>query len=170
MKSYDIIIIGGGPGGYSAAIRAAQLGAKVLLIEEDKLGGTCLNKGCIPTKALYQNARMVNDLKRAETFGIRLEGFSIDFGEIMQRKQQITDRLREGVEKLVRANAVELAFGKGRFVSAGTVKVTDSGNNERIFSAKNIVIATGSAPVKPKIEGFGLPGVMVSDDVLSRRN
>lgn len=163
----DIVIIGGGPGGYTAAIRAAQLGAGVLLIEAENLGGTCLNKGCIPTKALYKNAQMINEFHTASEFGIKLEGFTIDICEMMQRKQRIVDRLKEGIAQLIKANSIEMVFGKASLVSGGKVKVADSQGNESIITAKNIIIATGSVPVKPPIPGIDLPGVMTSDEILS---
>ena len=163
----DIVIIGGGPGGYTAAIRAAQQGADVLLIEAENLGGTCLNKGCIPTKALYQNARMIHGLNRTEEFGIRLAGFTVDFGEMMRRKQGITDRLKEGIAQLVKANSIEMMFGKASLAEGKTVRVIDSNGSENIIHAGNIIIATGSVPLKAPIAGIDLPGVMTSDEILS---
>jgi len=164
----DIVIIGGGPGGYTAAIRAAQLGARVLLVEGENLGGTCLNKGCIPTKALYKNAQLINELNTAAEFGIKLDGYTIDFNEIMQRKQRIVDRLKEGIAQLIKANSIEMVYGKASLVSKEMVKVIDSQGNETKISTKNIIIATGSVPVKPPITGINLPGVMTSDEILFR--
>jgi len=162
----DIVIIGGGPGGYTAAIRAAQLGAKVLLVEGENLGGTCLNKGCIPTKALYKNAQMINEFNNAAEFGIKLDGFTIDIYEIMQRKQRIVDRLKEGVAQLIKANSIEMVYGKATLVSRGKVKVIDTQGNENVINAKDIIIATGSVPLKPPITGINLPGIMTSDEIL----
>lgn len=164
----DIVIIGGGPGGYTAAIRAAQLGASVLLVEAENLGGTCLNKGCIPTKALYKNAQLINELNTAAEFGIKLDGYTIDFNEIMQRKQRIVDRLKEGIAQLIKANSIEMVYGKASLVSKETIKVIDTQGNETMISTKNIIIATGSVPVKPPITGINLPGVMTSDEILFR--
>lgn len=163
----DIVIIGGGPGGYTAAIRAAQLGAEVLLIEAENLGGTCLNKGCIPTKALYQNARMINELNQAEEFGIKLDGFHIDLAEMMQRKQSIVDRLKDGIARLIKLNSIEMLYGKASLVSGDKVKVTDPAGNEIGIKAKNIIIAAGAVPAKPPIPGIDLPGVITSDEILS---
>jgi dihydrolipoamide dehydrogenase len=163
----DITIIGGGPGGYTAAIRAAQLGANVALIEAEDLGGTCLNRGCIPTKALYRNAQMINELKRASEFGIHLEGFTIDINEMMQRKQQIVDRLKAGVAQLIRANSIEFIVGKASLVSKDTVQVVGPQGSSCIINTKNIIIATGSVPLKAQIEGINLPGIMTSDEILS---
>ena len=125
----DIVIIGGGPGGYTAAIRAAQLAAEVLLIEAENLGGTCLNKGCIPTKALYQNARMIHELNQASEFGIKLDGFHIDLAEMMQRKQSIVDRLKDGIARLIKLNSIEMLYGRAGLVSEDTVKATDLEGN-----------------------------------------
>ena len=162
----DILIIGGGPGGYTAAIRAAQLGASVLLVEAEDLGGTCLNKGCIPTKALYKNAQLINELNTAAEFGIRLDGYTINMNVMLQRKQRIVDRLKEGIAQLIKANSIEMVYGKASLVSKEKVKVIDSKGNETVISTKNIIIATGSVPVKPPITGINLPGVMTSDEIL----
>lgn len=166
----DIVIIGGGPGGYTAAIRAAQLGAKVVLVEAENLGGTCLNKGCIPTKSLYKNAQMINELNNAAEFGIKLDSFTIDFAEMMQRKQKIVDRLKEGIAQLIKLNSIETLYGTASLVSRETVKVIDSEGNEREIKAKNIIIAAGSVPVKPPISGMDWPGVITSDEILSIDN
>lgn len=163
----DIVIIGGGPGGYTAAIKAAQLGAKVLLVEAESLGGTCLNIGCIPTKALYKNAQMINELNIAAEFGIKLDGFTVDLTEMMQRKQKIVGRLKEGITQLIRLNSIELKYGKASLVSRNAIKVTDSEGNVSEIKTKNIIIAAGSVPAKPPIPGIDLPGVITSDEILS---
>src|SRR5690554_3052129 len=103
MIEKDITIIGGGPGGYVAAIRAAQLGATVALIEEREIGGTCLNRGCIPTKALYTNAEILNTLREINRFGINVENYSLDFEEVQKRKQEVVNKLVGGVEQLIKA-------------------------------------------------------------------
>lgn len=162
----DIIIIGGGPGGYVAAIRAAQLGANVCLIEKDRLGGTCLNRGCIPTKALYKNAEILNTLKHIDDYGISVDNYKIHVDKLQSRKQGIVDGLVAGVEQLIKANKVELIKGKGKLVDNKTVEVTFEDNSTRIISTKNIIIATGSKPIIPNIQGIELPGVLLSDDIL----
>jgi dihydrolipoamide dehydrogenase len=111
----DILVIGGGPGGYVAAIRAAQLGASVCLIEKDRLGGTCLNRGCIPTKVLYRNAEILNTLKSIDEFGINIDGYNINVEKIQSRKQSVIDQLVGGVEQLLKANKVEIVFGTASF-------------------------------------------------------
>jgi dihydrolipoamide dehydrogenase len=166
MKKYDLLIIGGGPGGYVAAIKGAQLGLSVGLIERDKVGGACLHKGCIPTKALIQSTHVYELFKRSKEFGIVTKGVSANFSEFHKRKQTIVNRLFGGVEHLLKKNKVDLLKGTGQIVSPGKVLVTDVSKIKEEVSAKNIIIATGSSPVVFK----GLPhdkeNVLTSDDIL----
>ncbi|MBZ0107939.1 MAG: dihydrolipoyl dehydrogenase [Candidatus Scalindua rubra] len=166
MKKYDLLIIGGGPGGYVAAIKAAQLGLSVGLIERDKVGGACLHKGCIPTKALIQSTQLYELFKRSKEFGIVAEGVSADFSEFHKRKQTIVNRLFGGVEHLLKKNKVDLLYGTGQIISPGKVLVKDGNKIKEEVSAKNIITATGSSPVVFK----GLPhdkkNVLTSDDIL----
>jgi dihydrolipoamide dehydrogenase len=163
----DLIVIGGGPGGYVAAIRAAQLGAKVSLIEKDKLGGTCLNRGCIPTKALYRNAEILNTLKEIDTFGISLGEFNIDIEKIHCRKQCIIDQLVGGVAQLLKANGVEVINGTAAFKDKNIVQITLVDGSTKTLSAANIIIATGSTPAIPPITGADLEGIYTSEDILN---
>jgi dihydrolipoamide dehydrogenase len=140
----DIIVIGGGPGGYVAAIRAAHLGAKVCMIEKDRVGGTCLNRGCIPTKALWRNAEILNTLKNIKEFGIEIEGYSINVEEVQNRKQKIVEQLVSGIEKLLDANKVEVINGTASLKDKNTVVLTLSDGSSKELTAKNIIIATGS--------------------------
>ncbi len=166
MKKYDLLIIGGGPGGYVAAIKGAQLGLSVGLIERDKVGGACLHKGCIPTKALIQSTHVYELFKRSKEFGIATKGVSADFSEFHKRKQTIVNRLFSGVEHLLKKNKVDLLKGTGQIVSSDKVLVKDGNKIKEEVSAKNIIIATGSSPVVFK----GLPhdkeNVLTSDDIL----
>jgi len=166
MKKYDLLIIGGGPGGYVGAIKVAQLGLSVGLIERDKVGGVCLHKGCIPTKALIQSTHVYELFKRSKEFGIVTKGVSANFSEFHKRKQTIVNRLFGGVEHLLKKNKVDVLKGTGQIVSPGKVLVTDGSKIEEEVSAKNIIIATGSSPVVFK----GLPhdkeNVLTSDDIL----
>lgn len=162
----DIVIIGGGPGGYVAAIRAAQLGAEVVLVEKDRLGGTCLNRGCIPTKAYYRNAQFLNDMRQARSFGIAVEGFSVDIKKMLERKQLIVNHLNEGIGHLLKANGVEVVNGTGSIVDRETVEVTDASGFKTRMNVKNIIIAAGSVPARPFIPGINLTGVMTSDELL----
>jgi len=167
MSEIDVVIIGGGPGGYVAAIKAAHLGLKAVLIEKDKLGGVCLNKGCIPTKALVGTAEILNHLQRAEEFGIQVKDYSFDFPAIMKRKDLITRRLSSGVEQLMKANQVRVVLGEGQIVEPGKVEITDTAGEKEVIKTKNIVIATGSKVIKLPIPGIDSEGVITSDEALS---
>ena len=162
----DIIVIGGGPGGYVAAIHASQLGARVTVVEKERLGGTCLNKGCIPTKVLYKNAEIINQLKSINEFGISIDAYMVNMPDMIKRKQNIVTRLTDGVGQLLKANSVEVVYGTAKLVEKGIVEVT--GSNGEIFKlqGKNILISTGSRPAIPPIPGAELPGIMSSDDIL----
>lgn len=162
----DIIIIGGGPGGYVAAIRAAQLGAKVALIEADQIGGTCLNRGCIPTKALYKTAEIMQTLKKSADFGFQLDGFQLKMEKAQERKREVVTRLRTGVDKLLEGNGVEVISGKGSLVDSHTVLVTDGDGNTQSVQGKNILLATGSIPKRITNPGVDLPGVITTNEAL----
>jgi dihydrolipoamide dehydrogenase len=163
----DLLIIGGGPGGYVAAIRASQLGASVTLIEEDKVGGTCLNRGCISTKALYKNAEVINTIKKSDDFGVSVAEYSVNMGKVQQRKNNISDGLRIGVEQLLKGLNVELIYGKAKFVDNKTVEYLSTDGTKDIISAKKIIIATGSKVSKIPIEGVDLPNVITSNEALN---
>ena len=161
----DIIIIGGGPGGYVAAIRAAQLGLNVTVIEKDKLGGTCLNRGCIPTKALYRNAEILNILENIDEFGISVSDYSINVAKVQDRKNKIVHTLVSGVEQLLKANKVEVISGEATLKDKNTVTVKTADGVQDIRT-KNIIIATGSVPYMPSIKGIEEKGVVTSDELL----
>ncbi|HEY8891528.1 MAG TPA: dihydrolipoyl dehydrogenase [Clostridium sp.] len=163
----DIVIIGGGPGGYVAAIRAAQLGAKVCIIEKGEIGGTCLNRGCIPTKVLYRNAEILNTLKNINQFGIKIDSYTIDVEEIQNRKEKIVDQLVKGVEKLLKANNIEVILGIASLKDKNDVSVLLKNGECREVTSKNIIIATGSTPAIPNIPGINLPGVFTSENILN---
>ena len=166
-EEIDVVIIGGGPGGYVAAIKAAHLGLKAVLVEKDKLGGVCLNKGCIPTKALVSTAEVLNYIQRAGEFGIQVKDYSFDFPAIMKRKDLITRRLSSGVEQLMKANQVRIVRGEGQIIEPGTVEVLDAERQKEIIKTKNIIIATGSSVMKLPIPGSDVEGVITSDEALS---
>ena len=142
---FDVVIIGGGPGGYVAAIRAGQLGLKTACVEADKLGGVCLNIGCIPTKALLSSALLVNELKKADAHGITFDGFKVDLGPAQERSRTVANRLSTGVSFLLRKNKAEHVEGYGRLLGNGAVEV-DNGGAKRTITARDIIIATGSRP------------------------
>ena len=140
--AYDVIVIGSGPGGYPAAIRASQLGFKVAIIEKESLGGICLNWGCIPTKALIKSANVYEYLKHSSDYGINATG-TADFGAVIKRSRGVADKMSKGVQFLMRKNKIDVIMGHGKIVAKGKVEVTAADNSKQIVEAKNIVIATG---------------------------
>lgn len=152
----DLLILGGGTGGYVAAIRAAQKGLDVTIVEKSKLGGTCLHKGCIPTKALLRSAEVFDTIKDAQEFGIEnVKDFSVDFKKVQERKQGIINQLHQGVEGLMKKNKIRVLEGEGAILGpsifspvSGAVAVTfnDKSKEEEIIVPKNVIIATGSSP------------------------
>lgn len=155
----DLIIIGAGPGGYEMAAEAAQYGLQVTIIERREPGGTCLNRGCIPTKALCRNAEVVNLLKEAETWGVKVDSMTLDYNTAYERKNEVVAQLRDGVAMLMKQPGINYVTGEASFIDAHTVAV----DGEQ-YTAQNIVIATGSAPRGLPIEGAEL--AMTSDDIL----
>jgi dihydrolipoamide dehydrogenase len=141
MSNYDTIVIGGGPGGYVAAIRASQLGQKTAVVEKQHLGGICLNWGCIPTKALLRNAEVVSLLKEGKTFGFSFDNLKIDYSIAQKRSRQVSERLVKGVGFLMKKNNIDVINGLGTLKSATQIEV-----NGETHTAKNIVIATGARP------------------------
>lgn len=139
---YECVVIGAGPGGYVAAIKAAQLGMKAAIIEKGEFGGTCLNRGCIPTKAFYASAKVYEDIKAAESFGLSVEGVSFDWTKILNRKEGIVKKLSGGVEMLLKKNGVAIIKGEGKITDGHTVSVGDKN-----ITSKYMIIATGSKPV-----------------------
>ena len=157
---FDIIIIGAGPGGYETAADAAAKGLTVAIVERDQMGGTCLNRGCIPTKALCRNAEVINLMREAEVWGVKTGEMTFDYAPVFERKEAVVKQLREGVEMLMGAPGITAIKGEATLKDANTVVV-----NGEEYSAKNIIIATGSAPRGLPIEGADL--AMTSDDILA---
>lgn len=146
-QPFDVVVLGGGPGGYVAAIRAAQLKMKTALIEQDRVGGVCLNWGCIPSKALLRSAEVYSLCKRGKEFGLHCDHLQVDFHRVVQRSRQVADRLVKGVEFLLKKNDVTLFTGTGRFVAPGEIGVFDpDGNPTDRISFKQAIIATGARP------------------------
>lgn len=165
MEHYDLTIIGSGPGGYVTAIRGAQLGLKVALIEKDEIGGTCLNRGCIPTKSILHSAELYREMKNCERFGIHAEKVGFDIQKIFDRKNEVVDVLRKGIDQLLHLNEVHCYYGKASITSSDTVEIV--GREETILLKTGaIVIATGSYPAVPPIPGSDLKGVLNSDMLL----
>lgn len=156
-RTFDVAILGAGPGGYPAAIRLAQKGLKVALIEAKEVGGTCLNRGCIPTKALIANAEVLYNIHNAQKFGIELGSISVDFSKMQQTKDHTVSKLRSSLQGLIQANGITLINGFGTFVAPKKIKV--SGNEPCLISAKHIIIATGSEP--KEIPAFMTDGVLI---------
>ncbi|MDF1754075.1 MAG: dihydrolipoyl dehydrogenase [Verrucomicrobiales bacterium] len=144
MASYDLIVIGGGPAGYVGAIRAAQMGKKVACVENDRAGGTCLNWGCIPTKALLKNAELYQTLThKADDFGLKIEGLEYEWDKVIGRSRKVSDKLAGGIEFLFKKNKIDYIRGKGGLAANGKVEVTDKDGKTELYSADNILVATG---------------------------
>ncbi len=167
MAAYDIVIIGCGPGGGDAAVRAAQLGARVCVVEKRELGGTCVNRGCIPTKAILKSAHLFHDIGRASEFGIDVGEFVVDFAEVMKRKSTIVSNLSQGIEALLGSYNVDVVRGEGRIAKPGLVEVKKEDNSVEQLDTQNIVIATGSEPGYVPIFREEAGNVINSDGVLA---
>lgn len=164
--SYDLVVIGSGPGGYVAAIKAAKLGKKTALIEKGDIGGTCLNRGCIPTKTLMHSAHFLYEAKRMKEAGISFSEINLDYHKLMERKEEVVTKIRKGIEGLIKANGVTLYKGSAKIIDKDIVRINNL-NDLMDVKANNILIATGSVPALPNIEGVNLPNVVTSDHLLS---
>lgn len=140
---YDLIVIGGGPAGYAGAIRAGQLGKKVACIELERAGGTCLNWGCIPTKALLKSAELYVKMQKAELYGLSAKEVTFDFPKVMERSRGVAAQMAKGIEFLFRKNKVDYFIGKGQVIAPGMVSITAGEHQGKFFRTKNILIATG---------------------------
>ena len=141
--SYNLIVIGSGPGGYVAAIRASQLGMKVAIVEKESLGGICLNWGCIPTKALLKSAQVFDYVNHSENYGIKISKSSVDFDSIISRSRGVADGMSKGVNFLMKKNKIDILNGFGKIISKNEVEVTTEENKKEIHKSDNIIIATG---------------------------
>ena len=141
--AYDVIVLGSGPGGYPAAIRASQLGKKVAIVEKESLGGVCLNWGCIPTKALLKSAQVYEYAKHAADYGITIQNPSHDFGGVIKRSRGVADKMSKGVQFLMKKNKIDVIMGNGILLEPGKLEVTAADGTKAIHEAKNIIIATG---------------------------
>lgn len=172
-KQYDLVVLGGGTAGYVAAIRASQLGKKVAIVEKSLLGGTCLHKGCIPTKALLKSAEVNHTIKNAHTFGIDVNHFKINFPKILERKDAIVKQLHKGVNQLMKHHHIDIYNGIGRIMGtsifspqSGTISVEYEDGESDILPNKNVLIATGSSPQSLPFINFDHQQILSSDDIL----
>lgn len=158
--NYDIIIVGGGPGGYIAAERAGAKGKKVLLVEKGHLGGVCLNEGCIPSKTLLYSSKMFHAAAHGAKYGVLVDNPRFDLGSAMARKLKVMETLRKGVASLMRQFKVEVVAGEASMVDSHTVKV-----GEKSYAAQNVILATGSSPIRPPLPGADRKHVLTSTEI-----
>ncbi len=142
--TYDVIVLGSGPGGYPAAIRSSQLGKKVAIVERESLGGICLNWGCIPTKALLKSAQVYDYAKHAESYGLHVENLSHDFSKVIDRSRGVANKMSKGVQFLMKKNKIDVIMGNGKFLSPTKLEVTAADGTKQTLEAKNIIISTGA--------------------------
>ncbi len=147
METFDLVVIGSGPGGYPAAIRGAQMGAAVAIVEKECIGGTCLNWGCIPTKTLIASSSLYHRIKHADSLGITAGACAFDYAAMVKRKEALVGRLSGGVEQLLKGNGVKLFRGTASFLSPQRIAVADA--QETILEAKNVIIAAGATSAVP---------------------
>ncbi|MDH4266016.1 MAG: dihydrolipoyl dehydrogenase [Deltaproteobacteria bacterium] len=166
MVEKEILIIGGGPGGYVAAIRAAQLGGTVTLVEKNELGGTCLNWGCIPTKALLRGVELLEALEGSKDFGIQVGEISVDFSRLMARKDRAVKTLVSGVGGLMKANGIAVVKGQAKFISPQEIEVLEEQGGKVTYRARKIILATGSISADLPVSGAKGPGVIDSNGAL----
>ncbi|MCI6888312.1 MAG: dihydrolipoyl dehydrogenase [Lachnospiraceae bacterium] len=167
-KNYDLIVIGAGPGGYTAAIRAAGFGMKVVVIDEEKLGGVCVNRGCIPTKALLYASNIFSMMQHSDEFGVSTDFISFDFSKMQAYKRRSVQKYRREIEKLFEKNGIDFVKGKAKIRREKTVEVLGEDGRE-YYHAHNIIIATGAKPIMPQIPGIDQVGVVNSDRLLSAK-
>ncbi|HEV8651985.1 MAG TPA: dihydrolipoyl dehydrogenase [Actinomycetes bacterium] len=182
QQAFDLLVVGGGPGGYPAAIRAAQLGLRTALVEKERPGGVCLNWGCIPTKAMLRSAEVLETMQHSAEFGVLADNVRLDYSAVLKRKEKIVKGLTDGVAGLLKANGVTVVSGHARFVGPTTVEVVGvgpstlgaggplynappapDGQPQARLEGRNVIVATGSTPVLLPIPGIDLPGVVTSD-------
>jgi dihydrolipoamide dehydrogenase len=179
---FDLVVVGGGPGGYPAAIRAAQLGLRTALVEKERVGGVCLNWGCIPTKAMLRSAEVLETMQHSAEYGVLADNVRLDYSAVLKRKERVVKTLTDGVASLLKANGVTVVDGHAQFVGPRTVEVMGAGEAPlgdggprynappagdgrplARLEGRNLIVATGSTPLLLPIPGIDLPGVVTSD-------
>ncbi len=163
-ERFDVIVIGAGPGGYVAAIKCAKAGLRTAIVENRRVGGTCLNRGCIPAKAIIHASSLYREMQEAEKFGVSAERITFDYEKIVSYKEETTEKLCRGIEQLLKGNGVTILFGKGSLEQGRKVKVTGE-ESEEYYDAEHVILAAGSKPVILPIPGLELPGVLTSDEL-----
>jgi dihydrolipoamide dehydrogenase len=166
-KKFDLAVLGGGPGGYVGAIRAAKLGLKVVVVEKNNLGGVCLNHGCIPTKALYHVAQTLDEIDKAQIFGIEVNKPTLDFSKAMARKDDIIEMQRRGLAFHFKKNGIEIIYGEGRLSSGSTLAIKTSDGKNTVVNADNIIISTGSSANNVPPFDLSQDGIMENIGILS---
>lgn len=166
---YQAVIVGAGPGGYVAAIRAAQLGLKVALVEKNRVGGVCLNQGCIPTKTLVASAELYHNIRRAGEFGITVTEATADWEKIVDRKEKVVDRLVKGIEFLLKKNQIDLLIGTATFEEPNTLTVTSLDGERRRVTGEKVILAAGSSPIILPSLGYNGRDVVTSEEALNLR-
>jgi dihydrolipoamide dehydrogenase len=164
MSRQRVIVVGGGVGGYPAAIRAARLGADVTLVEREKIGGVCLNKGCIPTKVFLHSASIYEEIKRASLFGLSTEKLKIDFSRVLARKNEVVNRLTAGVSSLLKNKKIRVLNGTASFTDSNSMKIAETGE---VITGDKFILASGSVPAQLSIDGSQKVALLTSDDLLN---
>lgn len=167
-KEYDLIVIGAGPGGYTAALKAAECGMKTAVIERNKIGGVCVNSGCIPTKSLLHASSIFSTLQKCDEFGVSADFISFDFAKMQEYKKNSVKKYREEIKQAFEKNNIDFISGMATIRRNKTVEV-NSTEGKDYYTGKSIIIATGARPVTPKIPGADLPGVITSERLLASR-
>lgn len=167
-RVFDAVVIGGGPGGYVCAAQLAKEGRSVALVERSALGGTCLNRGCIPTKTLLHGAEVLDEVKKAQNWGVRFGEAEVDRAAMLARKEEVVQTLRQGVEQMLSSAGVTVLEGEGFVPAPGRVRVTLADGTTEELETQDIVAAVGSVPAAPPIPGMDLPGVVTSDQILAQ--
>ena len=162
-ESFDVLVIGGGPGGYVAAIRAAQLGKKTALVERENLGGVCLNWGCIPTKSLLRNAEILRNMSHAAHFGIKISGYSADYASAQERSRGVSAKLVSGIEFLMKKNKITVYRDSAKFIGPKEVELEKSGDR---IAAQNVILATGSMPFRLPFLDYAKDNILDSKKAL----